>query len=170
MKRLLIAAGLAAALAIPAAAQTTGELLERGQFSFRVGAFIPVEEALRTPADVWFSLGLDFEIDRGLIPGATTVFSVDWFTFNGGANSNIFPIIVSQRWYGAGVEQRTYFHVGIGAAITDFMVSDTVFATRGGVGMEFNDRFFGEANFTWTDEPSGGTNSSGFAVYGGIRF
>lgn len=170
MKRFLAICGataVIAAAAIPASAQNA---LNEGQFSARIGLFLPFESALRNPADIWFAAGGDYELNRGLFPNAATVFSVDWYSQNGGARGNVFPLIISQRFYSQGVERRTYFQVGLGAAIIDQNNSDTVFALRGGVGMDFNDRFFWEANFLWTGDPSGGTSATGAAGFLGVRF
>lgn len=169
MKRLLTALAAFCALAVSSAAQTNWADVPM-QFALRAGAFLPVEDELQDLDEVWFSLGVDAEFDRGLTPGATTLLSLDWFSRNGGANANAFPLTLSQRWYTGVWPKRTYFQVGIGPVFTDFQPADTVFGARGGIGMEFNDRFFAEANFYWSDDTTQNFGVIGAAGFFGIRF
>ncbi|MBV6503230.1 MAG: hypothetical protein AKCLJLPJ_01296 [Fimbriimonadales bacterium] len=173
MKRFFVM-GAACALvcaATSAQAQRLDERLEKeSQFSVRAGAFLPFEDVLTDVADVWFGAGADIEIPIHLFQNSVTVFSLDWFTHNSGSRDNIFPAMVSQRWYSGPLGQRTYFQVGIGAAFVDFVPSDTLFAARGGIGMEINDMAFVEANFYWTEEDDNGITASGIAAFVGVRF
>jgi hypothetical protein len=140
------------------------------QFALRAGAFAPTERELRDLDNVWFAAGADVEMMKGLFPNATTVISLDWMSRNGGSDSNVFPLTVSQRWYQGNWPTRTYFHLGIGPTFTDFRPSDVVFGARGGFGFEVSDRLFFEANFYWSDEVVQGFNVIGGAGFVGVRF
>lgn len=171
MNRLLTAAAAigAIAAAIPASAQF-GSALDKGTFSGRFGIFLPAEQNLRDLEDIWFSAGLDFELQQGIVKNAVTVLSIDWFTYNGGSQNQAFPITFNQRFYRGNGITRMYFQVGAGLAVLDFGVSDNVFCARGGIGMEFNERNFAEANFVWVDSSTAGSDASGITVHYGIRF
>jgi len=169
MKRLLAAVAATCAIAVPAAAQF-GRSLDQGTFAGRFGIFFPAEQNLRDFEDIWFAMGVDFEIPQGLFQGAMSVIAIDWFTYNGGSRNQAFPITFNQRFYrGSGIS-RMYFQVGAGVAVLDFGVSDNVFCARGGVGMEFNERNFAEANFVWVDSSTASSDASGFTIQYGIRF
>lgn len=152
---------------LPAQAQFDMSKVTMG---IRAGAFFPFDDSMRDLSDIWFTLGIEGEFSAALIPNATTVVSVDWMSYNSGARDNVFPIIVSQRWYTGELGRRTYFQVGIGAAVTDFGPADFLFAARGGVGMEFTEQYFVEANLFWTEKDKADNRVFGVAGYVGIRF
>lgn len=175
MKRFftILVSGAALAAAVPAFSQAS-EVLQNGRYGLRLGAFLPFDEDLRDMANIWFGAGLDFEIEQGLFENATTVLSLDWFTQNGGTSGNIFPMIISQRWNTFSEKRRTYFQGGIGATILNFGTAtggtEVVFGARAGVGIEFNDRYYGEANFFWSDSKNGLPQGTGIGIYGGMHF
>ncbi len=172
MKRLLTlsALGAACALTLPATAQN-GLDLESSRISVRVGAFFPFDAELRNLDTIWFQAGLDFEFSASLFRNAVTVISADWMSRVSGARDNAFPIFFSQRWYSGGDEGgRTYWHAGIGAAVTDFQPADLLFAARAGVGREFGERMFVEGNVMWSDEDKGGRSVTGASAFVGFRF
>lgn len=169
MKRLLMAMAALCALSVSSTAQKDWADVPM-QFALRGGIFLPVEDELQDLDNVWFALGGDAEFDRGFVAGANTVLSLDWFSRNGGANANAFPLMVSQRWYTGRWPNRTYFQVGIGPVFTDFKPADIVFGARGGVGIELNDRFFAEANFYWSDDTKQDVGVIGAAGFLGVRF
>lgn len=169
MKRVLTVAAALGVFAVSSVAQ--GNLADVPmQFALRGGIFLPIEDELQDLDNVWFALGADAEFERGLVTGANTVFSLDWFSRNGGANANAFPLMLSQRWYTGQWPKRTYFQVGIGPVFTDFKPADVVFGARGGVGVELNDRFFAEANFYWSDDTTQDFGVIGAAGFLGVRF
>ncbi|MCH8274400.1 MAG: hypothetical protein IH851_06400 [Armatimonadetes bacterium] len=173
MKRFLVIGALGAALTMsttPGLAQQEFEFESRSRFSFRAGGYFPFETALSDLEDVWFALGADLEVPLTLVPNATTVFSVDWFSFNGGSGMNAFPVLINQRWYSGPWGQRTYVQVGAGGAFLDFGTSEFVVAARVGFGFEFNDLLFFEASFYWTDDHTGGGAATGAAGFIGARF
>lgn len=169
MKRLLTAAVALCALAVPSIAQDNWADVPM-HFALRGGIFWPIEDELQDLDEIWFSLGADAEFERGFLTGASTVLSLDWFSRNGGASNNAFPLMVSQRWYMGVWPKRTYFQVGIGPVFTDFKPADIVFGARGGVGMEFNDRFFAEANLYWSDDTKQDVGVIGIGGFFGVRF
>jgi hypothetical protein len=171
MKRFLVFAGFAASLSVGSVAHAQlGGVFDTSTFSARAGIYLPADQGLRDFNTIWFAAGADLEIPKGLVSGASTVISVDWFTYNGGGRNNVFPVILSQRFYTNHSGQAAYFQVGIGAAFADFGQSDTVFAARGGVGIQMNERFFLEANAYWTERPALSAAATGVAVFGGVRF
>jgi len=169
MKRVLTALVALCALAVSSFAQTNWADVPM-QFALRGGIFLPVENALQDLDNVWFAFGADAEFDRGFVADASTVLSLDWFSRNGGANTNAFPLMVSQRWYTGQWPKRTYLQVGVGPVFTDFNPADVVVGARVGVGVEFNERFFAEANFYWSDDTTQNVGVIGAAGFFGVRF
>ncbi len=157
-------------LSLPASAQLGYDLEYKTGFALRLGVFGPIEDDLSDLSDVWFALGFDVENPRGFLPNAATVLSGDWFSYSGGRDTNIIPVLLNQRWYSGIWGQRTYYQVGIGVGFLDFRPSDTVFAARVGFGYEFSDNLFGEVNFYWTDEHNNGVSGSGLTAFVGVRF
>ncbi len=177
MKRFLalgVCAGVMAT-ATPAFAgnntQSANDTFSMAMFSGRAGVFMPFDDSLSDLENIWFTLGFDMEFAVGVIRGAKTVVSVDWITHNGGARDNAFPITINQRWYQQGnAGNRSYFQLGIGASINDFTPSDTVFIGRAGLGWEFNESMFFEANLIFGQEDDAGANVTGVAGFIGMRF
>ncbi|RMG26104.1 MAG: hypothetical protein D6724_02590 [Armatimonadetes bacterium] len=166
-----IAVLIAAFVAVPTACFAQADWTDVPlQFSLRAGAFAPTENDLQDLDNVWFAAGADVELMKGFLTNADTVISLDWFSRNGGSDSNVFPLMFSQRWYQGSWPNRTYFHVGIGPVFTDFRPADVVFGARGGFGFEASDRLFFEANFYWSDEVTQGFNVIGGAGFVGVRF
>lgn len=172
MKRLLTLGGIGAisALTMPVSAQNID--FENVNLSLRAGAFVPFDTDLKNLDDVWFQMGLDFEFQPALFPNGTTVFSVDWLTRAGGAFDNAFPLIVSQRWYAGPDEDgpQAYWHVGIGATVSDFRPADLLFTARAGIGLQLSSRVFIEANVMWSDEDNGNRAVTGASGFIGMRF
>ncbi len=172
MKRFLLGGSVAAAItfgALPAQADLDDRLSE-AQITFRVGGYIPFEKALRDKATVWINVGGDLEMNFSLFKEGMTVLSLDWMTNTGGKRNNIFPVMLSQRYYSGHFGQRTYFHVGLGVAFVDLVPSDAVFGLKAGIGMEWTENTIAEANLFWMDETKGGAKAMGVTVSAGIRF
>lgn len=142
----------------------------RFDFTLRAGVFFPFDDNMSDLSDIWFAAGFDVEVDRGLIPGASTVISVDSMTHNWWSEHVTFPININQRWYSGDWPRRTYFQVGIGVAANDFQPADTVFGARAGVGMEWNETILFEADVFWSEEDTTDTSVLGVAGYVGWRF
>src|SRR6201999_1282616 len=85
-----------------------------------------------------------------------TYLSADWFfRSSSGERGNVFPLALNQRWYsnvrGTKLSNygRTYFSLGVGAAIIDVRhASATEFLGRGAIGVEFGPHVIAEAVLT----------------------
>ncbi len=144
--------------------------------TFRGGLVIPWDDNLREVSDLFGGIGIDYEFPSQIVRGALTYFSADWwFRTSNGDNGNVFPLAVNFRFYNnAGLsyypEGRTYFFVGVGAAIIDAGKSSAEWMLRGGVGAELGPNVIGEAVLTFSDESSTKVRANGIGFYLGYRF
>lgn len=177
MKRILVLAVLASAAAM-SHAQNNSLLEPPSNVAFRLGFGFPFDEDSRDHiGDTLVGIGADFFLNRGLIPGANgeSYISIDWLARGiDGEHGNMFPVMINQRWYAKDDNledfRRTYFFAGLGVSFMDIDKADTVFAGRVGLGAEFGQNIFGEANFTLTGRDSSGFYGTGANFYIGYRF
>jgi len=173
MKRLLFAAA-AAAFATVGFAQT---MEAPTHVAFRLGGAYPLDSDVRQNVKSFIGVGLDVFLAKSVLPGRNTesTVSVDWLgKSSSGSKGNVFPILLTQRWYmgtNAGVEDanRSYYFGGLGLAIVDLNSTKTVFAMKGGVGYELNRHMFAELSAMYT-EPANTLRASNIAVHLGYRF
>lgn len=142
--------------------------------AFRLGYVYPIDADLRDAASSYIGVGIDFfPTGFNLFDEGQTYVSFDWLGKSGsGAKGNVFPIMLNQRYYsdsgmpGAG---RTYWQFGLGVAVIDVNSTDTVLAARAGIGKEFGENLFGEANFLYS-ESGAGVRATSLGFYIGYRF
>lgn len=145
--------------------------------TFRGGLLFPLDDNLRESSDLFGAIGIDYEFPSQLIRGSTTYFSAEWwFRTSNGDNGNVFPLAFNQRWYTGHQNRfyeggRSYFFVGIGAAIIDVAgKSSAKWMLRGGVGTEIGPNIIAEGVLTWSDESSTRVSATGVGVYLGYKF
>lgn len=178
MKKALMLAA-AASMGAVASAQFGNETGGEGtayNLRARLGIYLPFDDGLRQVSNTFFGLGIDYTLERSLIPGSQTFLSFDWLTKSSRADrGNVFPIMLNQRFYLGEADDvatsRTYAFVGLGVGVIDVNPSSTRFGVRGGLGIEFNQNIFGEATLLISDRArNGGPAATGIGVYLGYRF
>lgn len=164
MKRFL--AGALVIALIPFA-QAADQVFELGRTSVRLGGIYMFEKATRRVTGNMFSLGLDFELGPGILKGADTYGSVDWFGRSAnGAKGNMIPFMLNQRLklsqsIPGGPQLYGYF--GLGFVNIDVTRAQTVWGFRAGVGAGLSQSVFAETGFTYSDSANGArANSFGF--------
>lgn len=174
MKRLLFAAA-AAAIATVGLAQSNIE--SPTNIAFRVGGAYPLDSDVRDIAKSFIGLGVDVFLSRSILPGQNTesTISIDWLgKSSAGTKGNIFPVLLTQRWYSASEvdsidNKRTYYFGGVGFAVVDLNSTKTVLALKGGLGYEFNKNIFAELSAMYA-EPANKLRASNVAIHLGYRF
>jgi hypothetical protein len=161
MKRLLIGA-LAVALVPFAAAQD--KLFELGAASLRIGGVYPFEDATRQVTGNMMSVGLDLEFGPGLLPGARTYVSLDWFGKSTAlGKGNMIPVMLNQRMYfGQAMpgDPQFYGYFGVGFVSIDVYRSEIVWGARAGAGAQLSERLFVETGLTYSDAANGARANS----------
>lgn len=170
MKRLLAGALV---IALVPFAQAADQMFEIGSMSLRLGGLYPFEKATRRVTGNMLSVGLDFDLGPGLIRGATTYGSVEWFGKSvSGAKGNMIPFMLNQRLpltlSAPGVPQL-YGYFGLGFVNIDVTRSQTVWGFRAGVGSSLTQSVFAETGFTYSDSANGARANS-FGVWVGYKF
>lgn len=172
MKRLLFAAAAAAIATVGLAQMETPT-----HVAFRLGGAYPLDSDVRDNVKSFLGVGLDVFLAKSVLPGKNTesTVSIDWLgKSSSGSKGNVFPILLTQRWYtgaNAAVEDanRSYFFGGLGVAVVDLTSTKTVFAMKGGVGYELNRNMFAEFSAMYA-EPAYTLRASNIAVHLGYRF
>jgi hypothetical protein len=169
MKKLFVVAGVA--VASMAAAQEA-PFSAPDNLGIRLGYVLPIDSNLRDVSKSFIGAGLDFPVHLRLLPEGETIVSVDWIGKSGsGDHGNIFPFMISQRFYAkseAGA-LRNYGFIGGGVALIDVASSNAVLAFRAGYGVELGANLYGEATFLYTDS-SAGVHGTSVGFYLGYRF
>ena len=130
---------------------------------------------MRNAAPSYIGVGVDLHPQGySLLDQGQTVISFDWLGKSGsGAQGNVFPIMLNQRFYNDDADGRSYgrsyYQFGVGLAIIDVTATDTVLAARAGFGKEFGENTFGEVNFIYS-EAGGGARATSLGFYIGYRF
>lgn len=179
MKKLHIAASVAA-LGIMGAAVAQNNNAP-SDFSLRAGIVFPFNSGMSDASTIWGGAGLDYFFPTQTLhfgKNSETFFSADWFwRGTSGTRGNVFPLAINQRWYsnvsGTNLSYygRTYFSVGIGAAIIDVNhASATELLGRASVGVEFNMHVFAEAVLTVSGQSRQDVSANAVGVYLGYRF
>jgi len=180
MKKLHIAASVAA-LGIMGAAVAQTDNYTPSDFTLRGGIVFPINNGLRDSSNLFGGVGLDYCFPRQAVrlgQDSETYFSGDWF-FRGtsGGKGNVFPLAINQRWYskvqGTKLDRygRTYFSLGIGAAIIDVShASGTEILGRGAIGVEFGQHMIAEAVLTISGQTRQDVSANAVGIYLGYRF
>ena len=170
MKTTLVALG---ALLITGGAYAQSEI-GMGGVSLRLGIAFPLDNTLSGVNDNFTSLGLEFQNPTSLAKGTDSYLAVDYFSKNLGTfgKGSVIPITYNVRFYQKGSAARqSYAFVGLGFAITDLIgSSETVFAARGGFGMNVSDHTFVEAAGTFTPSTNNNGSFNTIGLYFGYRF
>lgn len=176
MKKLHLAA-FAAALGFVGVASAQPIDAAPSNLTFRGGVVFPLDDNLREASDLFFGVGIDYLFPNQIIRAGNseTYFSVDWFVKGtSGARGNVFPLAINQRFYSdvSGISRygRTYFTLGLGAAVIDVNRSATRFLVRGGVGVELGPNVVAEAIATFSDKTRDNVRANALGVYVGYRF
>lgn len=169
MRALTIAALGLAATASYAQFEGAGEGL-----SLKIGGAYFFDNTTRNQTgDLALGLGAELTFGNSLFGRGETFFAVDWMSRGlSGNRGNILYYTVNQRFYDDDsfeVEDRRYFFVGVGFATVDVVSSRTVFALRGGAGVEFSRNLFAEATLFLSESVSG-ASGNGVGVFVGYRF
>lgn len=173
MRRQITALALVAAITTGALAQNSNVIdAKPTNLAIRGGAFFPVDDDLKNVEDVMFGLGFDLTFDQQYLKGSTTYVSVDWIGRSlKGDKGNIFPICLNQRFpLGTKGGFSTYAFAGAGISIVDINESDSAFAVRGGLGIDFGPSIFAEGTFYWSDKVTNNPRATGIGVYLGYRW
>jgi len=179
IKKIMLVALAAIGFTGVASAQSTSTKIDAtpSYLTFRGGIVFPLDSSLRESSDFFGAIGIDYEFPTQLIRGSETFLSVDWY-FKGstGANGNVFPITLTQRFYtGHGNSYysggRSYFFVGGGVAIIDVAhKSEGKWCIRGGIGTELGPNIIAEGSLLLSDQTSNGVRANAVGVFIGYRF
>ncbi|MBI1331567.1 MAG: hypothetical protein GC165_01665 [Armatimonadetes bacterium] len=170
MKTTLVAL---AALMITAGAHAQ-EAIGMNGVSLRLGLAFPLDNTLSGINDNFTSVALEFANPSSLAKGTDNYLAIDYFSKSFGTfgKGSVIPITYNMRIYqNKDAVRQTYAFFGLGIAINDLTgPTDTVFAARGGFGMNVSDHTFVEAagTFTPSSNSNGSFNTIGFYV--GYRF
>jgi len=157
MKKIYALTGGLLALSSFASAQFTSEMGDMTPYgwSLRAGTVLPLDANFRSVSKYFTSIGIDYPLNFRLMRNAETYLSFDWVTKSFKGNKNqMFPINLNQRFYfGEGEDgHRTYGFVGVGVVVFNFTTSQTKLGGRVGLGMQLDEKWFGEASLMFSDK------------------
>ena len=173
MKRTMLTVLSAAVLCSVATAQSPSSLTPTG-VQFRVGAFVPADNAMRDLANYFYAAGVDINTGSSLVSKGEGFVAIDAYWRNSNSMGSVVPITYNQRIYTGNSkygEGRAYLFVGGGIFFFHGPGgNDSKLGGRGGIGFEFNDRLAFEAVGTLTPAADSGVACNGVAIYLGYRF
>jgi hypothetical protein len=138
MKRFLLAGSLLCCFAASVLGQTTPTDFTPVDFSFRLGAAMPLDDDLIDSTPVTYTLGVDYRMSYSFIRFGETFLSWDWVASNDG----IHVIALNQKFFtgpSAILSGEGYAFIGLGGAWyggVDFERASL--AIRGGIGVEMS--------------------------------
>ncbi len=170
MKR-LTAVALAASFAGCALAQSDFDLSNIG---LRLGFVYPFDSGTRNITRNMLGVGIDIANSTTLFKNGESHISIDWYTKStNGSKGSIIPLMFNQRFFGSQTSAedsyRFYWTLGVGASLVDVTTSKIVPTGKAGIGTNFGERAYFEANWLFSSDANGArADSIGFFV--GIRF
>jgi hypothetical protein len=175
MKKLLSAALLTGALTVSAFAATSSTSSQNKQwdvtpygYNFRVGVAFMSDDALNDDEN-WFSLGVDWNIEKSILNTGNSFLSIDFITQNfDGDGGTIWPVMLNNRFFTG--DGNTYLIAGIGGMVVDLEgEAEFVLGGRLGAGVNFGEHLFLNGWYNFSRKVDG-VNPSHLGVYLGYRF
>lgn len=166
---------LALAAAVSAVAPAFAQLEDTypSGVGIRAGYAYPLDDGVRDRWRHLIGVGVDYTLPRSLLPGGETYVTVDWLGGSGsGANGNLFPVMLNQRFRPQGrdgLPGKTYGFIGAGVVFIDFNGSGSTIAGRGGIGVDLGENIFSEVAVVLSDAVRR-TRANSVGIYVGYRF
>ena len=144
--------------------------------SFKLGAFLPIDSALRD-VDNWFLGGtLEYLFPTQLIRGSETFLEAGAFLHTtASSNITLIPVTINQRFWGGpgsslfGHNGRSYFFLGAGVTWIDPR-GQAKLTFHGGVGSDLGPRTFLEGSLYVAEQDAHGLRATGAVFSIGYRF
>lgn len=175
MRNITIAGSALSLLAISAvaSAQTSTSLpdVNPTNVSLRAGGVFALNGPLRNQQKLWFGLGAEYQLPRGLMANSPTYFSADVIAQSGaGGHGTFFPVCLNQRFYlDQNDTHKPYFFLGAGVVVMNVTSTNTTAVLRTGLGYEFSSNVFAESSFLVSGQVDG-FQATSVGFYLGYRF